>query len=201
MYVPLRTHGWFSLLSGTDAPAELLERAGELGLAALALTDVDSLAGTTEFLRAAQRLGGPRPILGAELSDPAGRAGRLVALVRDETGYRNLCKLVSARQLGDDPGRPGAELDRPERFDLADAALRFREGLFFLADHPRLLFRLAERLEREQLFVAISLAALGKRAPIRRSKEREHGPVGPEHALEPPKVPPPARSARSDTRK
>ena len=40
MYVPLRVHGWHSLLTGVDAPAVLLERARELGLTTLALADV-----------------------------------------------------------------------------------------------------------------------------------------------------------------
>ena len=62
MYVPLRVHGWHSLLTGVDPPAALLERAAELGLPALALCDVDTLSGSFEFLRAARTgRGGPSP--------------------------------------------------------------------------------------------------------------------------------------------
>ena len=68
MYVPLRTHGHHSLLTGVDAPATLLERARDLGLPALALADVNSLAGLVEFLQAAEAKG-PRPIVAAELSE------------------------------------------------------------------------------------------------------------------------------------
>src|SRR5688572_5668221 len=93
VYAPLRVHGHHSLLTGVDAPSVLLARAAELGLPALALADVDTLGGTVEFLRAASRAG-VRPIVAAELSDPSGAAGRLVALVEDERGWRNLCKLV-----------------------------------------------------------------------------------------------------------
>jgi len=191
MYVPLRVHGWHSLLTGVDSPARLLERAEELGMAALALTDVDTLAGSTDFLHAASGRA-LRPILGAELSDPAGGPGRLVALVRDEEGYRNLCRLVSARRLGDDPGEVGAKLDGPEGFDLVEAARRFGEGLTWLVDHPRLAFDLAGRIPAERLLVAISPAALGKRA--------RGSPRGdPRETLAPPladpKVPPPSRGA------
>ncbi len=203
MYVPLRTHGWHSLLTGVDPPEALLERAGELGLPALALTDVDTLAGSTHFLRAAERLGGPRPILGAELSDPAGRPGRVVALVRDERGYASLCRLVSARALGDDPGAEGARLEGPEAFDLALAAARFQEGLTLCVDHPWLAFALAERVPRERLLVAVSPAALARRAAARDARRARptHAPPPPEGERTPatpgaaPKVPPPARAA------
>ena len=39
MYVPLRVHGHHSMLTGVDSPAELVARAAELGLPALALVD------------------------------------------------------------------------------------------------------------------------------------------------------------------
>jgi DNA-directed DNA polymerase III PolC len=195
MYVPLRVHSWHSLLTGVDPPAALLERAAELELPALALTDVDSLGGTVDFLRAAERLSGtgpiPRPILGAEISDPRGRPGRLIALAGDERGYRNLCKLVSARQLGDDPGQRGAELAGPERFDPVEAAERFQEGLYWLADHPRLVLALAERLPADRLFVALSPPALSRQARAARARREEEQLATPGPALDGPKVPPP----------
>ncbi len=222
MYVPLRVHGWHSLLTGVDAPEVLLGRAAELGMTALALTDVDTLGGSVDFLRAAARLGGPRPILGAEISDPAGRPGRLVALAAEEHGYRNLCKLVSARQLGEDPGSPdffrspgGAAREPPlrpgdhdpersadSRFDLVEAATRFHEGLFLLVDHPRLILALAERISAERLLVALSPAALGKRPLTPRSRRAPPGERETRSSTDPPlphpRVPPPqgAVSAR-----
>ncbi|MDE0916362.1 MAG: PHP domain-containing protein, partial [Planctomycetota bacterium] len=93
MYIPLRVHGHHSLLTGTDSPAQLLSRARELNLGALALTDVDSVTGLVDFLRAAQAASAApttcRPILGAEISDDGGRPGRLVILVQSEQGYAN----------------------------------------------------------------------------------------------------------------
>jgi DNA-directed DNA polymerase III PolC len=169
MYVPLRVHGNHSLLTGVDAPGALLARARELGLPALALCDVDTTAGLVELLQAA-RQEAVRPILGAEISEPqpGGRPGRVIALVRDEAGYRNLCRLVSARRLGDDPGAPEEPLQGGtgdlERFDLASAVERFQAGLTFLVDHPRLVYALAPRLARRRLLVAIAPAALAKRA-------------------------------------
>ena len=207
-YVPLRVHGHHSLLTGVDAPRVLLERARALGLPALCLCDVDTLAGTVDFLRAAEE-GGVRPIVGAELSDPSGAPGRLVALVRDERGWQSLCKLVSARQLGDDPGRAGAQLEGPEHFDLASAAVRHREGLLFLVDHPRLLVALHGRVASEDLFAAVSPAALRARGNGTSSATESRaagsgvggwgagGPPGEAtpHDLDATKVPPPSPPA------
>jgi len=163
MSFPLRVHGHHSLLVGVDSPTRLVHRAGQLGLEALALTDVDSVAGVVEFLQAAARLKeegqpAPRPIIGAEISDPAGRPGRLIALVETEAGWCNLCKLVSARRLGCDPGsvQPN-ELLGPASFDLIASALAFHEGLIFLVDHPRLVLELSDRLPAGQLWAAVPM--------------------------------------------
>jgi len=191
MYVPLRVHGHHSLLTGVDPPAALLQRAEDLGLPALALGDVDSTAGWVELVRAAQG-SGVRAILGAEISDPAelsdpaefsnpegGRdpasGGRLVALVKDERGFRNLNKLVSARQLGFDPGalREGEEEGAPEDFDLVRAAVEFQEGLIYLVDHPRLCIALMGRVPAEDVFVAVSPASLAAGRGSQRARPGE----------------------------
>lgn len=171
MYVPLRVHGFHSLLTGVDAPRDLLKRAGELGLPAIAFCDVDGVSGVVDIVKASRELGGPRVVLGAEISDPRpDRPGRLVALVENEVGYRNLCKFVSARQLGRDPGEFGAELGEPEDFDRIGCAQQYSEGLIYLVDHPDLLLEIASRVPRERVFCAISPASLAK-SPQRVERE------------------------------
>jgi len=81
----------YSFLVGTSSPAALVARAIELGMTWLALADDDSLAGAVPFWTAC-RSAGIRPVLGA-------RVGKNVWLIRDRTGYRNLCRLISARKL------------------------------------------------------------------------------------------------------
>ncbi|MBJ76424.1 MAG: hypothetical protein CMJ98_05330 [Planctomycetes bacterium] len=186
MYVPLRVHGHHSLLTGTDSPAQLLSRARELKLGALALTDVDGVTGLVDFLRAAQVAPEPpttcRPILGAELSDDGGRPGRLVILVQSEQGYTNLNRLVSARhhsliEPGTDPEEPG---DESSGFDLIGSAIAMQQGLIFLADHPRLLLGLFGHIPAEQLFAAISPASLrldgSSRRPPLVARPEAHAP-------------------------
>ncbi len=172
MYIPLRTHSHYSLLTGVDSPAQLLERARELEIPALALCDVDTLSGLVDFLRAAERQRAEDPkravraIVGAEISDPCGGEGRVVALVASERGYANLCRVLTARHLGPGLGREGALIGDDARgrgaetFRRVDALVRWHEGLFLLVDHPRLLIALHGRIPARQLFAAISTAAL-----------------------------------------
>ena len=81
----------YSFLVGPSFPAALVTRAVELKMKWLALADNDSLAGAVPFWTAC-RSAGIRPVLGA-------RVGKQVWLIRDRTGYANLCRLLSARKL------------------------------------------------------------------------------------------------------
>src|SRR5215217_3082120 len=95
-YVELHCHSSFSLLDATATPAQLIARAGDLGMDALALTDHDALYGAVPFVTAA-RARGVRPILGAELTLEDGH--HLTLLVENEIGWRNLCSLISCARM------------------------------------------------------------------------------------------------------
>ncbi|HET7589829.1 MAG TPA: error-prone DNA polymerase [Solirubrobacterales bacterium] len=116
MYVELHAHSAFSFLDGASTPLELAAAAAAHGYPAFALTDHDGLCGSMEFAQACKGLG-LRPITGAELTIAAdgpkspthfdrsthrfGKDDRsahrhLTLLVEDETGYRNLCRLLTA---------------------------------------------------------------------------------------------------------
>ena len=96
LYAPLHVHSWYSLLEGVDSPEQLVRQAAACGYRSLALTDTNALYGVVAFRDAAAHWG-VRPIMGATL-DVAGQ--RCVALVADRTGYENLCRLITAIQLG-----------------------------------------------------------------------------------------------------
>src|SRR5215208_7966864 len=95
-YVELHCHSYYSLLDGTSSPADLVSRAGDLGMDALALTDHDALYGAVPFVTAAHARG-IRPILGAELT--LGDGHHLTLLVENEAGWRNLCMLIRRARL------------------------------------------------------------------------------------------------------
>ena len=78
VYAELHCHTHFSFLDGASPPDELVERAAELGLAGLAVTDHNGLYGVVRFATAA-RDAGIRPVIGIEIElmdaavpDPAG---------------------------------------------------------------------------------------------------------------------------------
>ena len=65
-FVHLHNRTQFSLLDGAMRPGELVSRAAELQMGAVAITDTANLYGAVEFYKAA-RAAEVRPILGAEL--------------------------------------------------------------------------------------------------------------------------------------
>ena len=77
--------------------ANLLSRAVELGLPALAVTDLNNLFALIKFYKAAEAVG-IKPIAGADLSvaaSPAEAPWRLTVLCRDHAGYLNLSRLLT----------------------------------------------------------------------------------------------------------
>ncbi len=109
-FVHLHTHTEYSLLDGASRIGPLFEKAGELQMPALAMTDHGVMFGALEFYRAG-REAGVTPILGVEAYvAPGSRFDRqpgeseakyrhLTILVKDETGYRNLLRLVTDAYL------------------------------------------------------------------------------------------------------
>jgi len=93
VYVELHAHSYYSLLDGVPPPEELVRRAAHLDMPALALTDHDALYGAPRFVQAAQEAG-VKPILGAELTLTNG-GGCLTLLAESDTGYANLCRLIT----------------------------------------------------------------------------------------------------------
>jgi len=91
-YVELHLHTSYSFLDGASQPEELVLRARELGLPALAITDHDGLYGALEFARMCQAAG-IQPITGAEITLIDGT--HLTLLAETQEGYRNLCRLLT----------------------------------------------------------------------------------------------------------
>jgi len=108
-FVHLHVHSEYSLLDGAARIRGLAERAAELGMDSLALTDHGVMYGAIPFYKAC-RDNGIRPIIGCEVYMTAGSRFdkgtrkenpiyHLILLAKNETGYRNLMKLVTIGQL------------------------------------------------------------------------------------------------------
>jgi error-prone DNA polymerase len=142
-YAELRCRSCFSFLAGASHPEELVSRAAELGLSALALADVNGLYGVVRAHAEAKRRGLPL-VVGAELAVAGlglGRPAPLVLLAQDREGYANLCRLVTLAHGGEarsgspgGDGRAGAPLRREkEEIRLAADEISGRaRGLFAL---------------------------------------------------------------------
>ncbi|MEW6349202.1 MAG: DNA polymerase III subunit alpha [Thermodesulfobacteriota bacterium] len=105
-FVHLHVHTQYSLLDGAIRIPDLVKRAQEFKMSALAITDHGNLFGAMEFYHQVQA-SGIKPIIGCEVyiapgarTDKHARAGEdhayhLILLCENEKGYRNLCQLVT----------------------------------------------------------------------------------------------------------
>ncbi len=104
-FVHLHLHSEYSLLDGACRIKDIAKAAAEAGHEAVALTDHGVMYGAVEFYHACKEAG-VKPIIGCEVYvAPRSRfdkehkldskSNHLVLLVKDETGYRNLCHMVS----------------------------------------------------------------------------------------------------------
>ncbi|MDP3012604.1 MAG: DNA polymerase III subunit alpha, partial [Candidatus Subteraquimicrobiales bacterium] len=104
-FIHLHTHSEYSLLDGAARIKDLVNRAKDLDMPALALTDHGVLYGAIDFYEAA-REAGIKPIIGCEVYvAPKSRFEKsprkedaphhLVLLAKNNNGYRNLMRLVT----------------------------------------------------------------------------------------------------------
>ncbi len=141
-YVELHCHSAYSFLDGVSLPQELAQRAGELGHTALALTDHNSVSGSMELAQVAADHG-VRAIHGAEIdvafagagaeageSSGPGTTRHITLLVRDERGWRNLCRIITLAHAHTRGGASRRERTEP-RVDV-QAVLDHAEGLVCL---------------------------------------------------------------------
>ncbi|NMC87057.1 MAG: DNA polymerase III subunit alpha [Candidatus Moranbacteria bacterium] len=109
-YTHLHVHSHYSLLDGLGKIDDLLDRAKELGMDSIALTDHGVMYGAVEFFIKAKEKG-IKPIIGCEMyvtpndlhsKNPTAEDRKryhLILLVKNEEGYHNLMKLVSIAHL------------------------------------------------------------------------------------------------------
>ena len=109
-FVHLHVHTQYSILDGQSSITGLFERAKELGMPALAITDHGNMYGVKEFLKVAKKFPEVKPIIGCEiyvtrhydhrLKDKDHRGYyHLILLAKNYNGYRNLMKIVSTGHI------------------------------------------------------------------------------------------------------
>ena len=121
-FTHLHVHTEYSLLDGSSKIKELTARAKELGMDSMAITDHGVMYGVIDFYRAAREVG-IKPILGCEVYvAPGSRFDResgagedryyhLILLAENNTGYKNLMKIVSKGFVDGFYYKPRVDLD------------------------------------------------------------------------------------------
>ncbi|MCL4338937.1 DNA polymerase III subunit alpha [Patescibacteria group bacterium] len=108
-FVHLHTHSEYSLLDGLGKISDLVNRAKQLGMDSLAITDHGAMYGAVKFFLKA-REAGIKPIIGVEAYQAArsrfdkqqgldSDQYHLILLAENNTGYQNLMKLVTHANL------------------------------------------------------------------------------------------------------
>ena len=108
-FAHLHLHTEYSLLDGSAKISGIISRVKELGMKHVAITDHGSMYGCVDFYKEAKKAG-IKPIIGCEIyvaakdmniknQDPENTTHHLVLLVKNETGYENLMKIVSEASL------------------------------------------------------------------------------------------------------
>ena len=148
-FIHLHLHSEFSLLDSNLKIPALVSRARELQMPAVALTDHGSMLGAVNFYKEA-RQNDIKPIIGSELYlasrsrfDKPDRKEdevnyfHLIALIKNDQGYRNMCELITCSYL--------EGFYRKPRIDK-ELLVKHRDGLLILSscihgEIPLLLLR------------------------------------------------------------
>ncbi len=97
--VHLSIHSHYSLLDGLPQIGDLISKAKNYGMEALAVTDRNNMYGAIEFYKACEKAE-IKPLLGVDLDVMvADTRAHIIVLAENTNGYHNLIKLVSAAQL------------------------------------------------------------------------------------------------------
>ncbi len=125
-YVHLHVHSEYSVLDGACRIPQLVQRAADLGMPAVGLTDHGSMAGAVELYKAAGKVG-IKPLLGCEVYVVPDRRERhrhegerswshLTLLAETTAGYHNLVKLCTLGFLEGYYYKPRVDYELLERY-------------------------------------------------------------------------------------
>ena len=126
-FVHLHVHSEYSLLDGMSKIPALVKKVKTSGMTACALTDHGVMYGLADFYNECKKQG-IKPILGCECYEAPGsrleknthtsddKYHHLILLVKNETGYKNLCHLVSRSNIDGFYYKPRIDFELLEQF-------------------------------------------------------------------------------------
>lgn len=125
-FVHLHLHSEYSLLDGACRISDIAKTAKEMGHKAVAITDHGVLYGAVDFYKACKKEG-VKPLLGCEVYFAEGSRytkektaeyfnTHLILLIKNETGYKNLVKMVSSSFIDGFYSKPRIDMELLEKY-------------------------------------------------------------------------------------
>lgn len=106
----LHVHSEYSLMESTISIKELVSAAAKNGMKAVALTDKYVMSGAVEFYKEAIRKN-IKPIIGCEIRVMnSGMISQMVILIKNITGYENLCQIISKSNMESKTPTPSVKI-------------------------------------------------------------------------------------------
>ncbi|MBA4250866.1 MAG: hypothetical protein C0425_00880 [Chlorobiaceae bacterium] len=99
--ISLQTHSYFTLLSGTLSIEKIVSIAVARGDKSAILTDKNGMYGLVKFFQECKNAK-LKPILGALIDDPKIKDEEAIFIAKNNEGYSQLCKIITARKLQKD---------------------------------------------------------------------------------------------------
>jgi len=192
-FIHLRLHTEFSLVDGVVRIKPLVKAVRDMGMPAVAVTDLCNFYGLIKFYKAAQAAG-IKPIVGSDFwvadAHPDGQASLITLLAMNHQGYRNIIELISlAYQKGQSLGLPYLQRDWLRQFsagvivlsgaklgDIGRALISGKqaqaEALLegWMSDFPDRFYleiqRTAREGDEEYLHAAVALSCGAKPCPL-----------------------------------
>lgn len=128
-FVHLHNHTEYSLLDGATHIYDMVKRAADLGMPAVAITDHGVMSGVPELADACEKVKSEtgiwvKPIFGceiyfttdSELKKQKQRLHHMILLAKNNTGYHNLLKLVSESHVDNFYYRPRTTFEMLEKY-------------------------------------------------------------------------------------
>ncbi|HCY75513.1 MAG TPA: hypothetical protein DHV28_06290 [Ignavibacteriales bacterium] len=123
--IPLHVHTNYSLLQSTLQIEKLITLCKKNSITAAAVTDTNAMYGLIQFSAKALQAG-IKPILGTYIDEPGNIKLYTIILAKNNTGYSDLCKIITQRKLNDD-------------FSLINILKTHWKNLFFISSSLQIL--------------------------------------------------------------
>jgi len=189
LFAHLHVHTEFSLLDGAIRINRMLKKAASLGMEAVAITDHGNMFGAVEFYSQAIKAK-IKPIIGCEVymapgsrkdksPSPDGQpnAYHLVLLAMDETGYRNLSRLVTLGNLEGFYYHPRIDMEILRKYNaglIALSACLKGHVPYFLSigrveDAKKHALELASIFDHDRFYLEVQANKMSEQAVVNRS--------------------------------